>query len=176
MKIHDIFPSLREGKDDDAHFDALDKTGFFGAQGSGCVIMARDTKRFLIAHRSKAVEQPNSWGGWGGAIDSGEDPAEAVKREVQEETGYTGTVTIEPMYVFKKDTFRYYNFLVIVDKEFKPRLDWENQGFRWCKYGDWPQPLHFGLQALFKDPKSVNTMKKYLTSTNNSADQIHPQK
>ena len=148
-----------KGDKDAEHFDALDRTGFFGAQGAGCVILARDTGRFLIAHRSAHVEQPHSWGGWGGAIDSGEDPAEAVKREVHEETGYSGSITMEPMYVFKKDTFRYYNFLVIVDQEFTPRLDWENQGFKWCEYGKWPQPLHFGLVALFKDAKSAELMK-----------------
>lgn len=144
------------------HREALNKTGFWGAAGAGCVILARDTGRILVAHRSDYVEQPGTWGGWGGAIDRGEDPVEAVKREVSEETGYMGRVEIEPLYVFKKDTFRYFNFLAIVDSEFSPRLDWENQGFKWCDFGDWPEPLHFGLVALFKDSASIETIKKHL--------------
>jgi 8-oxo-dGTP pyrophosphatase MutT (NUDIX family) len=156
MNLFELF----EGVDDHNHADALRTTGFWGSKGAGCVFLAKDTGRFLIAHRSYAVEQPNTWGGWGGAIDKGEDPVEAVKREAAEETGYNGHITIEPMYVFAKNDFRYYNFLVIVDKEFAPKLDWENQGFKWCEWGNWPSPLHFGLIALFKDSKSAELMQK----------------
>lgn len=161
---------LNEGVEDDAakrereqnrvHADALEKTGFWGSAGAGCIIMAQDTKRFLIAHRSKYVEQPNTWGGWGGAIDANEDPAEAVKREVHEETGYSGPVRTVPLYVFKKDKFRYFNFLAIVNSEFEPQLNWENRGYQWCAFKEWPQPLHFGLVALFKDAASINAIKR----------------
>lgn len=155
-----IIKSIFEGNDDLEHAEQVNKTGFWGKQAAGCVFLARDTGRFLIAHRSSYVLEPNTWGSWGGAIDNGEDPVEAVKREAHEETGYAGPITIEPLYVFKKDTFRYYNFLAIVDKEFKPRLDWETQGYAWCDFGDWPHPLHFGLISLLKDEKSAELMKK----------------
>jgi 8-oxo-dGTP pyrophosphatase MutT (NUDIX family) len=151
---------FREGMDDHLHRQALRDTGFWGAQGAGCLFFARSTGRFLVAHRSRQVEQPGTWGTWGGAIDRGEDPVEAVKREAHEETGYTGPIEIVPAYVFTKDTFRYSNFVVVVPDEFKPRLDWENQGFRWCEYGDWPTPAHFGLVALLNDPKSAETMQR----------------
>lgn len=159
MKIRDLF----ESDDVDAeHFDALRRTGFFGAAGAGCVFLARTTGRFLIAHRSRAVEQPGTWGGWGGAINSGENPEEAVRREAQEESGHSGPFDFIPLFVFAKDTFRYYNYLCIVEDEFTPMLDWETQGYKWCEWGHWPQPLHFGLISLFNDPESVRKIKQVL--------------
>lgn len=144
------------------HRETLERTGFWGAAGAGCVILAQSTGRILLAHRSRHVEQPGTWGGWGGAIDRGEDPAEAVEREVREEAGYHGEARIVPLYVFAKGSFRYFNFLVVVADEFQPELNWENQGFAWCDFGDWPQPLHFGLVALFNDPKSLATIRAHV--------------
>lgn len=141
------------------HAQAHAETGFWGRAGAGCLIMARSTGRFLVAHRSREVLEPGTWGTWGGAIDQGLDPVEAVKREVHQECGYTGPVTMEPMFVFKSGTFRYFNFLAIVDEEFKPTLDWENQGSRWCRFGAWPTPMHPGLKALLADPASVTLMQ-----------------
>lgn len=139
----------------------LEKTGFWGAQGAGCIIFANDTKKFLIPHRSAFVEEPGTWGTWGGAIDNGEEPKDAVAREVQEETGYQGSIKdILPLYVFKKDDFKYFNYLVIVETEFTPVLDWENQGFKWCDFNDWPQPIHFGLAGILNDETSYEILKK----------------
>lgn len=150
-------------EDEREHGEALEKTGFWGKAGAGCLILAKDTGRLLIAHRSRHVEQPLTWGTWGGAIDSGEDPAEAARREVSEEAGYNGSIIgIKPLFVFKSGTFRYYNFLVIVENEFKPELNWESCGYQWCSYGDWanwPRPLHFGLVAVLKDGASRSTIE-----------------
>jgi 8-oxo-dGTP pyrophosphatase MutT (NUDIX family) len=159
MKLHDIFVRMNEN-DDKAHAQALQQTGFWGRAGAGCLFFAQDTGRFLVGHRSQAVEQPGTWGTWGGAIDRGEDPALAVKREAHEETGYNGPVTVEPLLVFRKNDFRYSNFLLIVEQEFTPRLNWENQGFRWCDWGAWPRLLHFGLVSLLQDAASAATMQR----------------
>ncbi len=153
--MRDIFD---ESSSEHAH--ALLKTGFWGSSGAGCLFLALDTRRFLVAHRSPYVEQPGTWGTWGGAIDRGENPLDAVKREIREETGYVGQAAIEPLFVFKKDTFQYYNFLAIVEREFTPRLDWENQGYIWCEFGQWPEPLHFGLKLLLADPVSLDKMRE----------------
>ena len=48
------------------HRRALNQTGFWGRQGAGCVFLAQDTGRLCLAHRSSAVEQPGTWGTWGG--------------------------------------------------------------------------------------------------------------
>lgn len=119
----------------------------------------------MLCHRSEYVEQPGTYGTWGGAIDSGENPEKAAKREVYEETGYQGHVELVPLYVFKSGTFSYYNFAAVVDREFVPELDWESQGYVWCNYGEWPSPLHFGLVSLLNDQKSIETIKTLVDHT-----------
>jgi 8-oxo-dGTP pyrophosphatase MutT (NUDIX family) len=162
---HDARVNESEYDDQKDHFDALDRTGFFGAAGAGCIFIARSTGRILLNHRSVAVEQPHTWGVWGGAINRGEDPATAVRREVREEAGYHGDYDLIPLYVFQKETFRYSNFLVEVDDEFTPHLDWESQGYEWCEWGHWPSPMHFGLKALLNDPASVRRITDAIKSS-----------
>jgi 8-oxo-dGTP pyrophosphatase MutT (NUDIX family) len=137
------------------HGKALQQTGFWGAQGAGCIIAAEDTKRILLPYRSDSVEQPHTWGTWGGAIDRGLNPEEAARLEVQQEAGVTIQSRLIPLYVFTKGTFRYSNFLAIVPNEFNPRLNWETEAFRWVRFGEWPSPLHFGLKALLSDQASI---------------------
>jgi 8-oxo-dGTP pyrophosphatase MutT (NUDIX family) len=138
-------------EDDRLHSQALNDTGFWGRAGAGAVIIARDTGRILLPHRSRSVEQPGTWGVWGGAIDPGEDPELAARREVEEEAGATQVQEMIPLHVFRKGDFRYHNFLAIVPGEFAPRLNWETQGYKWVDYGDWPRPLHFGLESLIRN-------------------------
>lgn len=153
---------LFEITDSERHQDALEKTGFWGKAGAGCMIMAEDTKRFLMPLRSGQVEQPGTWGTWGGAIDKGKTPEQAVRQEVREEAGYAGHFELYPLYIFEDDEsgFKYYNFLAVVDEEFAPRLNWETSDYEWVEFGDWPQPLHFGVQGILNDPKSLAILKK----------------
>ena len=143
-------------ENDSEHSQSLKTTGFWGKQGAGCIILAIDTKRILLPLRSNSVQQPNTWGTWGGAIDSNENPQEAAKREVKEESGYNGNVKMIPLSVFQKNTFKYYNFLAIVENEFEPNLNWETQSYDWFDFGNWPRPLHFGLAwILEKDREKI---------------------
>lgn len=163
MKLLSIIQETFE--DDLEHQATLKKTGFWGKMGAGCIIFSRESKRFLIQHRSPYVEQPNTYGTWGGAIDRKDSIENAVKREVKEEAGYTGNIILHPIYIFKDSSgFQYHNFIAEVGEEFKPILDWESQGFKWCEFGDWPSPLHFGLKSVLNDTSSVVKMKK-LAST-----------
>ena len=143
-------PSKQIIESDYDHGHALATTGFWGAQGAGAIVMARTTKRFLLPFRSGSVEQPHTWGVWGGAIDRDEDPEDAARREVEEEAGYSGHVEMHPLVVFQKGTFKYHNFLAVVDDEFEPRLNWESEDAEWFTFGDWPSPLHFGLSYLLQ--------------------------
>jgi 8-oxo-dGTP pyrophosphatase MutT (NUDIX family) len=148
-------------ENDAEHGKEVAITGFWGKQGAGCIILAKSTKRILLPHRSRSVQEPNTWGVWGGAIDSDEIPKEAAKREVQEEAGYDGETEMIPLSVFEKGTFKYHNFLAIVDEEFEPKLNWETQDYKWVDFGDWPQPLHFGLQSLLaKDSQKIKEIIK----------------
>lgn len=138
----------------------LQNTGFWGRAGAGCVIVARDTGRILLPHRSRMVEQPGTWGTWGGAIDRGMTPESAVRNEVSEEAGYSGHMDLIPLFVYRhKNGFVYHNFAAIVDHEFFPTLNWETDDSRWIEFGDWPSPMHFGLKSLLSDPASISKLE-----------------
>lgn len=124
---------------------------FWGKRGAGALLLAKDTGKILVLHRSRRVLEPGTWGIAGGAIDSRENPETAARREIREELGYSGKVKMYPAYVFQKGTFRYHNFIGVVPAEFKPKLNWENQGYRWVSPNELPKPVHFGLEALVRE-------------------------
>ena len=145
------------------HKDAMIKTGFWGKAGAGCIIMSTKTGRILMPLRSKEVKEPGTWGTWGGAIDEGESPKEAVMREVSEEAGYVGTKEIIPLHVFKHESgFVYYNFLILVNEEFQPRIDAETDRAYWYYLDELPKPLHFGMQGILNDANDMNIITKYV--------------
>lgn len=157
MKIRELF------EDDAEHREQLKTTGFWGKRGAGCLFLAIDTGRICIAHRSQYVEQPGTWGTWGGAIDRDESPESAAMREVREEAGYDGQFKLIPLYVFEHSSgFKYYNYLALVEQEFEPKLNWETQGYSWVNFGEWPSPLHFGLKLVLDDSASMATIKRYI--------------
>lgn len=126
---------------------------YHGDKAAGCIFVAKDTGRILLAHRSddeSLVEEPGTWGTWGGKVDGSETPRQAVDREVEEETGYSGITKISLLYVYKDGNFEYHNFIVIVPFEFTPQLNWENDNSAWVEYGHWPEPLHFGMEYLIQ--------------------------
>lgn len=156
MPLEKVFTekSVRDADKEPEHAAALRKTGFWGKRAAGCLFYARDTGRLLIAHRSGEVQEPGTWGTWGGAIDESEDPFEAVEREAREEAGVSGGIELLPVWTFQHSSgFKYHNFLAVVPAEFEPRLNWETQGFEWVRPGDWPTPLHPGLRALLARPE-----------------------
>ena len=158
------FLQILEQTQDEKHGQALRQTGFWGKAGAGAIFMARDTGRILLPFRSEDVLEGNTWGTWGGAIDEGETPKEAAARESYEEAGYSPRPEdIIPLYVFKHQSgFRYFNFLILVPREFgwepSPEAAWETEYAQWFEHGNWPSPMHFGLKNLLRDPKSSETI------------------
>lgn len=143
--------SMEDSEDDEigSGEHALTTHGkFWGSAGAGCVFVAKDTKKILLAYRSAYVNEPHTWNVWGGATQEGEDPKEAALREAREETGYAGPIELELLNVYQKGDFRYTTYLAKVDSEFTPQLDWENENYGWFAPGEWPKPLHFGLKPL----------------------------
>jgi len=142
---------FREDEDD---LDFNDKYWDTGLGAAGCIFIAKDTGRILLAHRSGKVDfEPHTWGTWGGKIDEGETPRDAVVREVEEETGFDGEYKINPLWTFEDPEygFKYHNYLVLIPFEFTPKLNWENDDSKWVEWGEWPKPMHFGLVALIKN-------------------------
>jgi 8-oxo-dGTP pyrophosphatase MutT (NUDIX family) len=153
---------LELANQDDIHQETLDKTGFWGTQAAGCLFVAKDTKRLLFAHRGQYVLEPDTWGTWGGALDTGETPVQGVIREIKEEAGYKGKFLLIKLSKFThvKSGFIYHTFLAKVSKEFKPVLNWESQGYKWVEFGNWPKPLHPGLKRTLSEKASLSIIKK----------------
>ena len=98
--------------------------------------------------------QPGTWGTIGGAIDTGEKPEEAVLREVREELGFHATAdNLQLCYIFRDERtlFTYHNYVVLADEEFVPTSNWEVSDHTWLEFGQWPSPLHFGMEAWLRD-------------------------
>ncbi len=145
------------------HKQAMTETGFWGRAAAGALVLARSTSRLLIAHRAEGTLQAGTWGTWGGAVDAGESALETVARELSEEAGFDRAFDAVPLMVFEHGTgFTYSNFLVVVDQEFDPVLNWETQGFGWFAYGEWPDPLHFGLEKLLNHKPSQHHIKSLI--------------
>lgn len=138
-----------------------DNPKYWGKEAAGCIFLARDTGRILLARRSNEVSyEPNTWAGWGGKLDDNETPLQAAEREVEEETGFRGNYKVNHLWTFNdpETGFRYHNYLVVVPKEFTPRLNWENDDYEWVEFGSWPRPLHWGIELLLQN--SGETLKK----------------
>lgn len=131
---------------------------FWGDVGAGTFVVCTSTKRCLLGLRSNMVNEPNTWGIIGGALDvevkSMPDILDAAKRELTEESGYDGEVEMLPSYVFKAPNggFQYHNFIGVVKEEFKPITDWETARTAWLSATelDALQPKHFGLITLLQ--------------------------
>lgn len=132
---------------------------FWGDIGAGTLFMARDTCRFLIQRRSRFVNEPHTYGIVGGKVDKEETIEEALYREIEEETEYEGDVDFIPAYVYETPTksFRYHNFLGIVEKEFTPKDNWESDGYKWLELDKIKEldNLHFGLKALLEESEKI---------------------
>lgn len=152
---------------DPQHQEVLDQTGFWGRKGAGCIIVADSTKKILIPKRSALVLEPNTWGVFGGAIDPDENERQAVVREIKEETGKDiDPENLEVLYVYKdiESGFKYTTYVTVVPNEFIPVLNWESAGAVWFEFGNWPSPLHYGLEEILKSQRAYETLRGICTS------------
>ena len=124
-------------------------------QGAGCVIITKDSEKFLMMLRSEYVSDPNHWCWPGGMVDPGETPVEAAIRETWEETGIDLSKT-EIKLIFKNETaaphFVFWTFVAVIDKEIEPRLNWETQAHMWCNFDDAPEPRLSGAAIILSAP------------------------
>ena len=152
-------PDIRRTSNRD-HAEALRKTGFWGRAGAGAIVVSRDTGRVLLPLRSSSVQEPNTWGTWGGAIDPDEDPKQAALRELREEAGISGEIEMVPAYVFQKGEFKYHNFVAVVSGEPTPTLNWETARAEWRNLREMPVNMHPGLRAALDDADSIKKLKE----------------
>ncbi|MEZ0224825.1 MAG: NUDIX hydrolase [Alphaproteobacteria bacterium] len=140
----------------------------FGNSGAGVLVLAKDTGRFLALKRSDHVQHSRSWALSGGLLEKGETPEQGAEREFREETSFDGKVSsITPLTTFNSGKFTYYNFIAVLEHEFKPTLDHENEAFEWVDSLDkWPQPSHFGIDFLKQDDASMRIIREQRAACN----------
>jgi 8-oxo-dGTP pyrophosphatase MutT (NUDIX family) len=148
-----------------SYIETTDGQRFFGDHGAaGSIVLSQKTGRLLLQQRSENVMESGTWGTFGGAIESGSNSRRTAMDELFEETGYEGPVRFESLSLYCKPGggFSYQNYLAIVDDEFEPWQHHEARGARWFEFGDWPEPLHFGVRNLLADEQSVKLIRDFV--------------
>lgn len=142
----------------------------FGRRGAGILVLARDTGRFLAMKRSDHVQHGRTWALTGGLLEGDEDPVVGAAREFREETDFKAqNFDLIPLVEFHSGNFTYSNFLAVVDHEFQPDIDHENEGFEWVKsLDDWPEPVHFGIKYIKQDAETMRIIKAEQDAIQNS--------
>lgn len=126
---------------------------YWGRQAAGLLLFSGD--RVLLTLRSEEVLEPGTWGVPGGAIHDDETPYDGALREAQEELGAIPPHVVFGEVVYEDGSFRYTTFLARMRrkdaKDWKPRLNWENDDARWIPVRDLPDDLHFGLEYVRRE-------------------------
>jgi hypothetical protein len=119
---------------------------------AGAFLYSQDRGNFCLLQRGHAGDQSGTWGTAGGLLNPGESEADAIPRLLKSTIGYIGEiVALVPIYIYQRAAFTYETFAAVVREEFVPDLTPDITGFRWDKFGRWPDPLHYGWQAVMDD-------------------------
>jgi len=113
---------------------------------AGLWLTAVDTGLVLLLRRSDAVTDPGLWNTPGGHIEPGEGPREAAVRELSEEAGYGGWLDVAAAPIVVSGC--YYLYEAWVDRQFRPRVNWESDRWGWFEENHLPRSLHRGLHRL----------------------------
>lgn len=128
---------------------------------AGAIFLSKKTKRVLLNFRSQAVSKGSTFGFWGGKIEQGEEILAGLSREIKEEVGFMPRYDkFYPMDVYcsPDGQFTYYSFVIIVDKEFVPKINHESDGYMWCNLGAFPKQLHTGARIILENPSYVGAL------------------
>ena len=137
----------------------VDKTGV------GTIFISTQTRRILLNLRAQHKTHSLCWALWGGMMEAGEKPKEALIRELTEEMGFEPDIErIYPFDVYqsKDKHFKYYSFVCVVNEEFVPILNNESSGYCWIDMGHWPKPMHQGAKISFCNNKAIDKLNLIL--------------
>lgn len=99
-------------------------------RGAGIAFMCGS--KMLLLKRSKKVRNPHTWSPPGGNVEKGETDLDAAIRESDEEIlNIPKRYVITGEYEFRHPDMKYTMYVAHILKPFNPRLNWENEDFRW---------------------------------------------
>ena len=130
-------------------------------EGVGTFIYSTSTQRYLFLLRNSS-KYSGTWGLAGGKIDAGEYLLQSLHRELTEELGYDFSNTkVIPIEKFTSDNskFSYNTFLIPIDEEFVPELNYEHRGYCWVRLEDHPKPLHPGVWRTVNFKSVISKIK-----------------
>lgn len=127
----------------------------------GILIVAKDTKNFLLLHRS---QKPIVWSILTGTMDvEGETPLETVKREIEEEINLDSSKVkdIKKVGVIETQKKLFHVFVGFLDKQIdlNLKLD-ENDEFKWTNVENIPSPMHKRWEKTFQLAKPYLNLKE----------------
>lgn len=142
---------------------------YWGSEAAGVILFDPESRKFGLGLRSAQVDQPETLGSFGGAMEPGDSVLETVQNEVMEELGYFMPPELEALPCFEDSGagFRYHNHIMTIDPQyFDPSLNWENDAIVWLSYTELKnQPkedLHFGVHWLLGQDQTHKTMKRHI--------------
>lgn len=130
-------------------------------ESSGIVIISKNTNRFLLLHR---VNDPIVWSVVSGKMESGEDPYQTIKREIEEEIRINSDLIedISKVGVVKTNKKLFHVFVGFVENEFKIpnlKLD-ENDKYGWFDEENLPTPIHKRWDKTFQFVKPFLNLRE----------------
>ena len=134
----------------------------------GCII-AKDTHRILLQQRTINGTFPRNWGFFGGKVEDHENISQTLLREITEELDISieeDVLKIYPLdqYHTRNGEFSYYSFVILVEKEFIPKINHESGGYTWVDTNYVPKPLHPGTRRTLFRKKKLKIIKDIISS------------
>lgn len=121
---------------------------------AGVLIKCVKTNNVLLLYRN---DKHPTWALVSGGVDKGENPLEALKREIYEEM-FVNANKIDFKFIriehIPDKNIDFYYYEGTTQNEFTPILDHENLNYSWSNLSNLPSPLYRGLKE-----KIVNILK-----------------
>lgn len=132
-------------------------------RAAGVIPYCSTTNRYLLNLRSKEVNAPLTWCGWGGLAEEGETLVDCAKREFREESGYSEEVDLIRCYTYRASNLVYINYMLIIPKEFDPILSWESEDGKWFTFQEVKnlRNKHFGLISLLNSREFYDFIENF---------------
>jgi 8-oxo-dGTP diphosphatase len=134
-------------------------------KGVGAIIVSESTGNVMTILRSPLESYPDTWTFAGGKVEPNESGIDGLRRELQEELQLTKIKKIIPLhrYQSRSKDFIYDTYIVLVNKEFVPELNWENSGYAWTNIDNLPGPLHPKTRQMISSSRLIAKFKNFYT-------------